>query len=337
MRDILETHAAARTAAETGGAKEFRSHDDADDTYREEPSYMNKENLMGEYGLAKAWGGAADKNADEALMNSSPNEASYFGNLNDSGHAASEHDYVEKEVKRSNLVQLFLDEMAADKFIATHLWGAIQEVEVGMDTSFDQTMFHNMSKLDLSTSFAKKRAITARQTEKIKKLTPFETYIALIKGYCAIVILFLPSAFLSGGWGMSTIILFTVAFLTTVCTLKLVESGQHLKIYSYSLLAEKALGKKGKVFLDITVMLTQYSFTVSHILFIVKSLKSTFDVALGVSTNPWLYASVMICILTPLAWVRNIATFSFSFMIGNIMILLTFIIVCIFCITVIAE
>jgi len=75
----------------------------------------------------------------------------------------------------------------------------------------------------------------------------------------------------------------------------------------------------------------------SHIIFIIKSVKSTFDVALGIESNPWLYAGVLICVLTPLAWVRNIATFSFTFMIGNIIILITFFVVCTFCFTVIAE
>jgi len=146
--------------------------------------------------------------------------------------------------------------MAADKFIATHLWGAIQEVEVDLDLSGDDKTMLSLINLDLSTSFAKKRAITARQTEKIKKLTPFETYIALIKGYCAVSILFVPNAFMNGGWGASVGILFTMAFLTTVCTLKLVEAGVHLKIYSYTLVTEKAFGKKGKVFLEIAIMLT---------------------------------------------------------------------------------
>jgi len=47
---------------------------------------MNRENLMDEYGLAKAWGGTGnEKNVAEPLLNSnSPNDATYFGNLNDS-------------------------------------------------------------------------------------------------------------------------------------------------------------------------------------------------------------------------------------------------------------
>lgn len=58
--------------------------------------------------------------------------------------AYSEHDHYEGTVKRNNFIALFLDEYNADVFVATHLYGAInnmadevspQEIDALMNTS----------------------------------------------------------------------------------------------------------------------------------------------------------------------------------------------------------
>ena len=68
------------------------------------------------------------------------------------------------------------------------------------------------------------------------KIGPWKTFLALIKGYCAIIILILPKSFVSGGYLMSPLILIISSFLTTICALKLVETGLKTKIMSYSLI-----------------------------------------------------------------------------------------------------
>ena len=42
--------------------------------------------------------------------------------------ANSEHVHYENQVKRNNLIKLLIDEYEADKFVATHLYGAIKEL-----------------------------------------------------------------------------------------------------------------------------------------------------------------------------------------------------------------
>ena len=59
----------------------------------------------------------------------------------------------------------------------------------------------------------------------VTKLSPFQTYIAIIKGYCAILILFIPSTFVNGGWVASSLLFLFAAWISTVCVLKLIESG----------------------------------------------------------------------------------------------------------------
>ena len=66
----------------------------------------------------------------------------------------SEDDYREKEVKRSTLITLFLNELATDRYITTHLYGAIRDVE--LDLSQDDGASFRKSLLDLSTSFSRK-------------------------------------------------------------------------------------------------------------------------------------------------------------------------------------
>ena len=158
---------------------------------------------------------------------------------------------------------------------------------------------------------------------KIKKLNDVETYIAILKGYCAVSILMMPVAFFNGGYFASPATLIASGLITTVCVTKLIECGLHFNCYSFPKICELALGPAGKRVIDIMICMTQLSFAISQLTFSVQTYKSTFDFFLEKDTNPWIYAVIMICILTPLSWVRNIAKFSFTMMVGNFLILIT--------------
>ena len=95
-----------------------------------------------------------------------------------------------------------------------------------------------------------------RKTKPSFKLTPFETYIAVIKAFCGTMIMFIPKAFYNGGYLVSPILLLCSLTLTTICMLKLVKVGLKYKCYSYSLLVHKILGPNGKIFLDILIVTT---------------------------------------------------------------------------------
>ena len=151
-------------------------------------------------------------------------------------------------------------------------------------------------------------------------MTTFETYIALLKAYCALSMLVMPKAFQNGGWAASMTFQIASAVLTTICAFKLIQSGLKLKIYSYSLVIEAVLGIKGRIALDIMIALTQISFAISHQVFIIESMKTTVDKAFDLDTNHWVYAVGLIVILTPVAWVRNIARFAFTYLVGIILI-----------------
>ena len=125
--------------------------------------------------------------------------------------------------------------------------------------------------------------------------------------------------------------------LTTICAFKLIEAGLKLKLYSYSLVVESVLGKKGRVALDIMIAITQISFAISHQVFVIESLKTSVDKLLGIDSNHWLYAAGLIIVLTPVAWVRNIAKFAFTYLIGILLIVWGIIVVSGYAVGTLAE
>lgn len=70
--------------------------------------------------------------------------------------------------------------------------------------------------------------------EDTRKLSDFETFIAIIKGYCGTLILNLPGTFAMGGYLASPFLLLLSAVITTFCVVSLVKVGLHYKSYSYS-------------------------------------------------------------------------------------------------------
>jgi amino acid permease len=86
---------------------------------------------------------------------------------------------------------------------------------------------------------------------------------ALCKGYCAINILVLPKQFDNGGWIIGIVAISTAAVFVLMSGLKLLKCGQVAGIYTYPGIAQKALGTKGKIVVDIFLSFCQFSFTVA--------------------------------------------------------------------------
>lgn len=169
--------------------------------------------------------------------------------------------------------------------------------------------------------------------DNVTKLSYGETVVAIIKGYCAIVILFVPSAFVNGGWAMSSFLMVGSAAVTTICVLKMVECGMKLGIYSYGGIVETTLGKKAKMLADIMIACTQYSFTISHFTFETESMKSSVDTIYGVDSPKLWYAIIVLSMCIPLAWIRDLGKLSWTFMIGTFVICVTVIVVVCYCTT----
>ena len=129
---------------------------------------------------------------------------------------------------------------------------------------------------------------------------------------------------------MSSILMIGSAFLTTLCVSKLIQVGLKHNLYSYSLVVERIFGHKTRILLDFMIATTQFSFSISQHVFVIRSLKTSFDIALNQQTTPWIFGCGILLVLTPISWVRNISKFSFSFMVGNLLILLTAVVLSVF-------
>ena len=108
--------------------------------------------------------------------------------------------------------------------------------------------------------------------DEIPKMDAFQTYVALVKGYCALVIIAMPKSFQRGGYLFSPIMLFLNGILQYICALKLVQVGQHHGIYSYPLITLKAFGPNAKRLIDLMIAITQFTFVLSYITFITVSM-----------------------------------------------------------------
>lgn len=109
---------------------------------------------------------------------------------------------------------------------------------------------------DKETTLIRKEMRMKKDQSRIGKVGPVKTFFALIKGYCAIIVLILPKSFANGGYLISPIVLLLSSFLTTLCAIKLVESGLKTNTICYSSIGKIALGSSGKNLIDIMLALT---------------------------------------------------------------------------------
>ena len=236
--------------------------------------------------------------------------------------AHSETDHYKPKIRRNNLIDLYLDDYNADEFVANHLYGAIDNLSV--DVSHDELEnLLSTSAQNLSQSFVKKVKKFNLRRDQVKKLTPFETYCALMKGYMVLSVLLVPKAFVNGGYGISFIFIAGSGCLSMLGVYKLIDAGLATKLYSYPLIVEKILGKNARIIIEGFIALTQFSFIISHVTFLIESCKSTIEIVWGLDTTYAWYIIAVTTIYTLLAWVRNLAHFSFTFLIGNILIIIT--------------
>jgi amino acid permease len=191
--------------------------------------------------------------------------------------------------------------------------------------------------LNLSTSFAREIKKIDLVTAKVQKLSKSGTFVALIKGYTALASLLMPYSFLTGGWLISAGMLICSSIITTICACMLVDAGTKLKIYNYPLVVEKTLGKPAKIGLDVMVALTQWSFVVSHITYLYTTYKQTVDQIAGGNSQPIFYIIGLLMIYTPISWARNIAKFAVTYTIGNLLILLTLIVISVYSIDLMVD
>lgn len=177
---------------------------------------------------------------------------------------------------------MFLKGTEVDEYIIKNLYGRERFVDardpnhtVGEATildglNLDETFTHQMQLLHTkSINNVKGRSGGTKAADV--RLTAFQTYIALIKGYCAILVLVLPKAFTRGGYLVSPACIIISGMIQMIAANKLVQAGKSLGLKSYSLITLKLLGPRAKILLDFMIAATQFSFTISWGAFIAEA------------------------------------------------------------------
>ena len=95
--------------------------------------------MLDVYGLGEQWG---------VVLHSSPRDDDNFVAAGERD-AVSETDYYQKVVRRRNFVSLLLDNNETDRYIVTHLYGALQNLDHTASHDLLQGML-NQSALNLS-------------------------------------------------------------------------------------------------------------------------------------------------------------------------------------------
>ena len=152
-----------------------------------------------------------------------------------------------------------------------------------------------------------------------------------MKGFSGLSLFLVPKFFQNGGCLFAPLCEIASGILTSICILKLCEAGCHYEIFSYSEIVERTFGTKTRRLTEIMIAITQFAFTVAHMSFIIGSIKTTIDDYYEIESNEYIFIGFLVMILTPLAFVRNIAKFSFTFLIGVLLILMSFFVCSIFC------
>jgi amino acid permease len=159
------------------------------------------------------------------------------------------------------------------------------------------------------------------------------TYFSLLKGFIAIGILYMPKNCRNGGWAFTLGTMIFSFFVTYYAIVKLLQARAKTPVgCSFAEIAEHAIGKKGKYVVDVFLTVMQYGFVISFTYFVLESMKSVVDEAFETDIDK-LYIGLGAFIVTaPLCLVRKIELFAFTFLIADILILLTAIIIVYFAI-----
>jgi len=103
------------------------------------------------------------------------------------------------------------------------------------------------------TPTTKKKMIEEKETSHIKKLGPGATYLTLMKGFVCVGILYVPKAFINGGWLFTMGALVASAFCTCYCSHLLLDAKNAAGVESYTALGKACYGSTGEMLVNLAV------------------------------------------------------------------------------------
>ena len=124
----------------------------------------------------------------------------------------------------NNLLQIFYEQASVDSYIAENLYGGYgEESTYAMPNYAQRYMSLKYFNLEQMTYLAPHLGAKKTRNGKPERLlTPFEVYVALVKGYCVILVLVLPRSFATGGYLCTAGLVLLSGAISTLCASLLV-------------------------------------------------------------------------------------------------------------------
>jgi proton-coupled amino acid transporter len=101
---------------------------------------------------------------------------------------------------------------------------------------------------------------------------------------------------------------------------------------SFSDIGVQAMGKKGKILVDITLGTSQIGFVCAYIYFIATSLKSVVDEAFTTNADIRWFGALCFVIYVPLCYVRRIERFAITHIFADALIIITTLVILVYAI-----
>jgi proton-coupled amino acid transporter len=161
-------------------------------------------------------------------------------------------------------------------------YGGNKDGEVDSD---DEKKYANDPDIMNKTPITKKKMIEEKETSHIKKLGPVQTYLTLMKGFVCVGVLYVPSAFINGGWGVTMLFLLVSAICTCYCSHLLLDARAAAKAESYTALGKIAYGFTGEMLVNLAVASSQMGFVIAFVYFIKANLHEIAEQAWGKDIN----------------------------------------------------
>ena len=199
-----------------------------------------------------------------------------------------------------------------------------------------------LDKVADKTPQTKRRIIKEENLKKVTKLGPLATSFTIFKGFVCTGILYMPKDFINGGWLFSGICVLGSLVLTLYCAHLLLECRAKYG-GSFPEIGYAIYGKTGKIMVDISLVASQYGFVTAYIYFIASQIGGPGGVIpcitaedndptceTGVLISKWWFLPICMIIYVPLVFVRKIEVFAPTHLFGDVMIIITMIVICIY-------
>ena len=229
-----------------------------------------------------------------------------------------------KNLADSKLSQSQNKKVTADMYVEKRRFGRMGKARV--EDSDDENDALDPDLMD-KTPVTKRKIKEEKVKKEIKKLGPCATFMTLIKGFVCTGVLYLPKAFINGGYAISMVMMVLSAVLTIYCSTLLLEVRKKLNSTNYTELGQSTFGKKGRILVDIALWCSQLGFCCAYVYFIMENIAQILIDSMHVDIDRLkcqrLLALFSFFMFTSLCLVRKIEKFAVTHVFADIMILIT--------------